>query len=157
MLSQFNLDSHLPGPSQTKEIRDLLQEDMIILEGYYHGKTTGVDIKTILHGGCNYLSNEGFHSLNGHKINSILIISTENEGNTKEAVSKFGEYLLSDPDARKKKITRMGQITSRIKDLIQEKDFQEESEFNELIEENQAILKEFGVSSENSEKIVLQF
>lgn len=163
----FGIDT-LPADEDKDAHIAILQDSMIELEGFYHGKTSGIDIKTVLRGGLCYFtenlkicesinmwSNEDCVEQNQNGTIKLLLVDTCVTGSTKQAVENVKKYLETLPDnVAAGKMSDIGQITERIKAELEEPKFNLKKDLGELIELNHKKLDELGICIEQNHKIV---
>lgn len=166
----FGIDT-LPSDDDKEAHISILQKSMIELEGFYHGKTSGIDIKTVIRGGlcyftdnlktCNTINlwkNEDSPREDESSTIRLILIDTGVQGSTKEAVSMVKKYLdtLSESEAESK-MTEIGEITQLIKKELESPKFNLRKDLGDLIEKNHQKLNNLGICKDSNNKIVRYF
>ena len=115
---------NLPGNQDKLELIDHLESEMICLEAFYHGKTSGADIKAILRGGLNLIFPDKVEIIDFGTIDCFfLLINTGIEGSTKEAVALFNKTLSAKPEAHNLLLEEMNSLTLEIKEFLLKPNF----------------------------------
>ena len=155
--TKFGVDN-LPGVEDKIELAELLEKEMVCLEGFYHGKTAGIDVIGILRGGLSLIYSDRVEKVDFEKIDSyFLLINTGVVGSTKKAIALFNENLNLDLEANTKLIDEIGDLTIELRDLLLEKNLSKNPEFTKKIQRNHEILAQFGVSHDALEAVVISF
>lgn len=146
----------LPKFEDKEEIIKILEKSMIDLERFYHGKTSGVDVKTVIRGGfCYFYDNmkkvENLKLSDSHNT-KLVLIDTNIKGSTKEAVEIFSKNL--DKLNKEEILNLIENLTNEVKGKIQEENFSENFDFKELILANHKELDSMGICIEENNKAV---
>lgn len=132
------------------------QQFLKSLEDYYHGKSSGIDVKTVLSSGMFLYNKEGEDWIAKPLINYqpdfwIILIKSKVPKDTKTAVKALFNLYKNDKETTTAKLKRMGELTASLYEVIKRKD---DFKIDELINENHQLLYDLTLSSEYLEQII---
>lgn len=122
------------------------------MESIVHGKTTGVDVKTVIRGGLLYISSAGIEDLFPQSQFDILLVDTGLRAKTADAVKKVQEKVLK--GGGEFLIEQISETTKAIKALLSSHDCSTHSVLFSKVAHNHNLLSQLGLSNEKIDEVV---
>jgi len=129
-----------------------LEPVFIEMEGIVHGKTTGVDVKTVVRGGLLYITSAGIEELYPPTPFEALLIDTGLRVKTADAVKKVQEKVAKAGGAFL--IEKISETTKAIKALLVSHDCSTHTALFSKVAHNHNLLSQLGLSNDKIEEVV---
>ncbi len=121
-------------------------------ENFQHGKSSGLDLKLVLNGGCIYFENQNITKRNIHDISMELfkLVNTGiPESSTKQCVDHARKYFKNNHSL----VADFTEITKNL-DYELNKDIKNIDNIKKIIRENNKLLNNIGVVSEKTQNFI---
>lgn len=152
MIEEVGCTAALPNPESRAEVLAHLEPVFIEMESIVHGKTTGVDVKTVVRGGLLFITSAGIEELFPASQFDILLVDTGLRVKTADAVKKVQEKVLKAGGGFL--IEQISETTKAIKALLCSHDCPTHTALFSKVAHNHNLLAQLGLSNEKIEEVV---
>ena len=122
------------------------------MESIVHGKTTGVDVMTVVRGGFLHVKAAGVEQLQVDEPFVIILVDSGMRARTIDAVNLVRHKV--EAGTGKQTIEQIASVSKKLADIVRQKDFVADSGFIQSIQTNHELLAQLGLSNEKLEAIV---
>lgn len=152
MVEEVGCGAALPDPESRADVLAHLEPVFIDMESIVHGKTTGVDVKTVTRGGLLYITSAGVEELHPASQLDIVLVDTGLRVKTADAVKKVQEKVANGGGALL--IEQIAETTKAIRALLGSLATCSHAALFSKVAHNHNLLAQLGLSNERIDEVV---